>query len=48
MDCVGEIIPKCSKFCDSDIFATNVVEASPPVIDDGQVENNSGVIEEEV
>ena len=46
MDCVGQIIPKCTKFCDLEILATNVVEANTPTIDDERVANNSGVTEE--
>ena len=47
MDCVGDIISKCTKFCDSEILETKIVEASTPLIDDEQVANNSDVREEE-
>ena len=46
MDCVGETIPKCAKFCDFEILSTNSVEASTPISDDEPVENNSDVTEE--
>ena len=48
MDCVGEMIPKCAKFCDFEILSTDSDEESTPISDEGQVENNSDVTEEEV